>query len=212
MSLALIWGLMRSRSSTFCRWMGANSDPRPPSPNRLVGTVVPVVVPVGVVVVPVVVEVPSRPPRLGENPAWKGTFWPTVISPSVLSTMVTCGVLITFTSLEVCRALSTTANEGSVSPIPGTVMGGPWRPARKPLSEASPATPASELSPPSSLPKTSGAGPLALRKFTLSITVPACAETPSLVWSWRLTSMITASTSTSRRGTSSFSITFVRLR
>src|SRR2546430_8185747 len=99
--------------------------------------------------------------------------------------MVTCGVLITFTSLDVCSALSTRAKEGIVRPRPGTVIGGPCRPARKPLSEgeASPATPASELSPPSSLPKTSGAGPLALRKVTSLITVPACADTP--IFSWR---------------------------
>src|SRR5205085_9602353 len=60
-SLALICGLMRRRSSTFCRWMGAYKEPRPPSPIRFEG--MPVVVPV----VPVVLVVPvfRSPLRFG---------------------------------------------------------------------------------------------------------------------------------------------------
>ncbi len=126
--------------------------------------------------------------------------------------MVTCGVLMTLTSLEVCSALTSTASDGSVIPSPGTVMGGPCRPARKPLRLVRLVIPNRELMPPSSLPKTSGAAPLAFRMVRLSITVPACAEAPILSSSCRLTSMITASTSTSRRAMSSFSITLVRFR
>ncbi len=161
-------------------------------------------------VVPVVPVSPPRPLRLGAYPAGKGMFWPTVISPSVLSVMITCGVLITFTSLELCSALSTMEKEGTV--MPATVMGGPWMPARKPLSEASEATPPSEFNPPSSLPTTTGASPLTPRKETLLRTVPPCAETPRLMSFSRLTSMMTASTKTWRRRMSSRSTTLTRFR
>ena len=173
-----------------------------------------VTLPWDVAIVPVVgvVVVPSPLiPLRGLKPAWKGTFWPTVTSPSVLSVISTCGVEITFTSLEVCSALRSRAKLGSWSP-PGIVMGGPWMPARKPLNEASPATPPSEERPPSSLPTTTGAEPFAPRKLRLSMRVPACVETPRSVSFWRLTSMITASTNTCRRCTSSCCTTLMRLR
>src|ERR1700743_2855671 len=85
----------------------------------------------------------AGPPRQleGSCPGWKGTFWPTVISPSVLWVMIACGVEMTFTSLELCSALSTMENEGTL--MPATVMAGPWMPARKPPRDAS------ELMPPS---------------------------------------------------------------
>ena len=70
-------------------------------------------VPVVVPVVPVVPAIDESPVSEGEYAAWNGTFWPTVISPSVLSVMITCGVEITLTSLELCSALRTMPNEGS---------------------------------------------------------------------------------------------------
>ena len=137
----------------------------------------------------------------GEYAAWKGTFWPTVISPSVLSVMTTCGVLMTLTSLELCSACSTIPNDGMLTPE--TVIGGPWMPARKPLRLDKEDTPPSELSPPSSLPSTPTSE---LRS------APPCSEAPKSVSSSRLTSMITASTKTWRRAMSSRSISLTRLR
>ena len=149
---------------------------------------------------------------LGEYAAWKGTFCPTVISPSVLSVMITCGVLITFTSLELCSALSRMAKEGSVMFKPGTVMGGPCKPARNPPRLPREARPPSELSPPISLPTTSGASPCVPPKLTFLTMVPPCMETPRLRSLSRSTSMITASTKTWRRRMSSRCTTFTRLR
>ena len=103
-------------------------------------------------------------PMFGANAAWNGTFCPTLISPSVLSVMITCGVLITFTSLELSRAWSTIPNDGTLTPP--TVIGGPWIPARKPLRLASEETPASELRPPRFVPNTPVAVPALPAKET----------------------------------------------
>ena len=91
------------------------------------------------------------------------------------------------------------------------MIGGPWMPARNPLRLASDETPPRELIPPSWLPRTPTAEPLVLPKL-ICFWAPVCADAPSSLSSSRLTSMITASTNTWRRGMSSRSITFMRFR
>ncbi len=140
------------------------------------------------------------------TPAWKGTFWPTVISASSLSLVKMCGVESTLTSELFCSACITMekAGMGKLS------SSGPCRPAKKPPSWASERMPESERLLPIWLPSTATDSSPASPSSEAG--APPCSEMPKSLVFLRLTSMITASTKTWRRAMSSCSITLTKFR
>ena len=162
-----------------------------------------------VAVVPVVpVALPRRlETPWGAKPAWKGTFWPTAISASLLLLVRMSGVERMLTLLSVRRAWSTTPKLGMFTPrlwVPGTA--GPWMPVSRPPNWSREPMDR-ELRPPSSEPMTTGVTCPEPPTFGAA---PVWNERPNWSLVSRPTSMITASTKTCRWGMSSLSMTLLR--